>query len=211
MTTGQRAALRIGAGAAALALTIGSAIFAKERGGAPAPLAAVETLALDGAPARSSTLSIRGPELAEHIEAPNLDAHRIVTDTELRWFNGRPVRPARTVMFKVTAYSPDARSCGASADGQTATLHSVETNGMRLVAADTRVLPFGSMLTVPGYAGDAVVPVLDRGGAIKGQRLDLLFATHEDALQWGVKVIPVTIWEYADGKPAEDPRKVRGS
>src|SRR5690606_21425498 len=102
------------------------------------------------------------------------------------------------------------RSCGEFADGQTATLHSVSTNAGRLVAADTNVLPFGSMLSIPGYASDMVVPVLDRGGAIKGQRLDLLFPTHEAAIQWGVRMVPVTIWEYADGLPPDDPRKLRG-
>ncbi|GJM17847.1 MAG: hypothetical protein DHS20C14_00600 [Phycisphaeraceae bacterium] len=126
-----------------------------------------------------------------------------------RWFDGRPVRPAGTRMMKVTAYSPDARSCGDHADGQTATLHSVWTNGMRLVAADTSVLPFGSMLTIPGYAGDSVVPVLDRGGAIKGERLDLLMPSHERARAWGVRELEVTVWEYADGLPAPDPRRVR--
>ena len=95
------------------------------------------------------------------------------------------------------------------ADGKTATLHSVWTNGMRLVAADPDVLPMGSMLTVPGYAGDTIVPVLDKGGAIKGARLDVLYATHEIARTWGVPRLPVTVWEYADGLPAPDPRKER--
>jgi 3D (Asp-Asp-Asp) domain-containing protein len=182
-------------GAGAVALTVGSAIFAKERGGAPAPLAAVATLS--EAP-RATTLAISEPHIAERIDLPNPDAGRIVADTELRWFNGRPIRPARTVMFKVTGYSPDARSCGEFADGQTATLHSVETNGGCLVAADTRTLPFGSMLSIPGYAQDLVVPVLDRGGAIKGNRLDVLYPTHEIATQWGVRYIDVVVWDYAD-------------
>ncbi len=126
-----------------------------------------------------------------------------------RWFNGRPIRPARTIWMTVTAYSPDHRSCGVFADGQTATLHSVWTNGMKLVAADTRVLPFGSMISVPGYASGDVVPVLDRGGKIKGHRLDLLFPTHAAARQWGVRKLPVVVYEYADGQPAPNPRKER--
>lgn len=130
-------------------------------------------------------------------------------DTETRWFDGRPIRPSKVVVMKVTGYSPDNRSCGEFADGQTATLHSVWTNAMRLVAADPEVLPYGSMITVPGYAADQVVPVLDCGGAIKGTRLDLLFPTHERALAWGVRTIRVTVWEYADGEPAPNPRKVR--
>jgi len=111
--------------------------------------------------------------------------------------------------MKVTAYSADAASCYPFADGQTATLHSVEANGGFLVAADTDLLPFGTMLSIEGYNDGKVVPVLDRGGAIKGNRLDLLFPSHKEALQWGVKTLDVVVWEYADGKPAVDPRKQR--
>ena len=133
----------------------------------------------------------------------------VVFDAKVRWFNGRPVRPARVIWMTVTAYSPDERSCGIYADGITATLHSVTTNGHRLVAADPKVLPYGSMLTVPGYGRESIVPVLDCGGAIKGRRLDVLFPTHEQALVWGVRRIPITVWEYADGKPKDNPRKLR--
>lgn len=128
---------------------------------------------------------------------------------ETRWFDGRPVRPARVMWMTVTGYSPDSRSCGEFADGQTATLHSVWTNGMKIVAADTDVLGYGSMLTVPGYGNESIVPVLDCGGAIKGSRLDVLFPTHQQAMQWGVRQLPIVVWEYADGEPAPNPRKVR--
>lgn len=132
-------------------------------------------------------------------------------DTSIRWFNGRPARPKLVVWMTVTAYSPDSRSCGDSADGITASLHAVETNAHKLVAADTRILPLGSMISIPGYDTDRIVPVLDRGGAIKGNRLDVLFPTHEAARKWGVKKLPVTVWEYADGKPAESWRRIRDS
>jgi 3D (Asp-Asp-Asp) domain-containing protein len=109
----------------------------------------------------------------------------------------------------VTGYSPDERSCPGTADGLTATLHSVQTNNMKLVAADTSLLPYGSMLSIPGYDDQQIVPVLDCGGAIKGRRLDLLFPTHEAARKWGRQRLLVTVWEYCDGKPAENPRKLR--
>lgn len=120
---------------------------------------------------------------------------------ERRYFNGRPIRAVKTVRMRVTAYSPDHRSCGIHADGITASGYSVEANGGRLVAADRRLFPFGSLLTVPGYAGGQVVPVLDRGGAIKGSRLDVLYPTHDIARRWGVRHLDVTVWEYADGRP----------
>lgn len=114
------------------------------------------------------------------------------------YFDARPLRVARTMRMVVTAYSPDDRSCGIYADGRTAAGYSIWTHGMKLVAADTKVLPFKSVITVPGYNADQPVPVLDRGGAIKGNRLDLLFPTHEQARAWGVKTLDVTVWEYAD-------------
>ena len=49
------------------------------------------------------------------------------------------------------------------------------------------------------HDGGDPVPVLDRGGAIKGARLDVLYATHEQARAWGVQELEVAIWSYADG------------
>lgn len=133
----------------------------------------------------------------------------LVQDASVRWFDGRPVRPAYAITLKVTAYSPDERSCGTSADGITATLHSVETNGHCLVAADPKWFPAGTLLSVPGYDEGRIVPVLDVGGAIKGRHIDVLYTTHERARKWGVQKLKVTVWEYADGKPVVSPRKLR--
>ncbi len=138
----------------------------------------------------------------------------LVLEENVRWFHGRPVRPSRVLWMRVTAYSPDERSCPGTADGFTATMHCVTTNNGLLVAADPAVLPMGSMLSVPGYGTlasgeEAIVPVLDVGGAIKGERLDLLFPTHEAAMRWGVRELPVVIWQYADGKPFANPRQAR--
>lgn len=119
-----------------------------------------------------------------------------------RYYNGRPVVPHRVLRMRVTAYSPDERSCGAHADGITASGYSVETNGGHMVAADKRFFPFGSLLSIPGYADDTIVPVLDRGGAIKGNRLDVLYPTHGRARAWGVQYLYVTEWRYADGEPS---------
>jgi 3D (Asp-Asp-Asp) domain-containing protein len=205
-------------GAAVIALVMGSAVMTKRAETLPA------LVGLERAEQPNPTLNASPVPMAEPIETvPSVvesDPVEVVGVEEItesspewdlatRWFDGRPVRPARVLLMRVTAYSPDHRSCGEFADGQTATLHSVWTNGMRLAAADPKVLPYGTMLTVPGYADEEIVPVLDCGGAIKGARLDLLYPTHERALQWGVQDLRVVIWEYADGKPAPNPRKVR--
>ncbi len=132
-----------------------------------------------------------------------------ITDTTVRFFNGRPIRPVRTISMLVTAYSPDWRSCGDSADGITASLHHVSTNAHRLVAADPRLLPMGSMVSVPGYEDGRIVPVLDIGGKIKGRRLDVLYETHQRARTWGVQRLTVTVWDYADGQGKENWRAIR--
>ncbi len=113
-------------------------------------------------------------------------------------FNGRPLRKVKQLNMLTTAYSPDEKSCGKWADGFTASGYSVWTNGMKLVAADTNLLPFGTIVTIPGYNNGNPVQVLDRGGKIKGHRLDLLYPTHEIALQWGAQRLEVEVWEYAD-------------
>jgi 3D (Asp-Asp-Asp) domain-containing protein len=163
----------------------------------------------DSAAAAPPSKPSKPDPLAALAEKLDPQTRELASDPQVRWFDGRPIRPAKQMWMNVSGYSPDERSCGDSADGKTATLHSVYTNGMKLVAADTKVLPFGSLVSVTGYDDGHVVPVLDRGGAIKGNKLDLLFPTDEAARQWGRKKILVTVWEYADGKPAGDPRKAR--
>lgn len=172
-----------------LALVVMASAMATKRSAFKAPLAEI---ALGPTSARASiapTIEF-APEI-EVIQVVEFSPEQAVAGT--RWFDGRKVRPARTIWMKVTAYSPDYRSCGKFADGMTASGKSIWTNGMKLVAADTRRLPFGTMLSIPGYDGGAIVPVLDRGGAIKGARLDVLYPTHSTARKWGVRKLPVTV------------------
>lgn len=59
------------------------------------------------------------------------------------------------------------------------------------IAADTRLYPFGTILYVPGYGYGRVE---DRGGAIRGQRLDVYYRRHSTALQWGRQHLDVKVW-----------------
>jgi len=190
----------VGAYLGAASLVCWSAAAAKQSHLAPALVAVDKAPRAVEAPAEELVVSPQPvpAETAQHQErGPILDEVDPRSD-EIRYFNGRAVRPAKTYWMTVTGYSPDERSCGKWADGITASNKSVWTNAMQLVAADTRILPFGSLLTIEGYANDQIVPVEDRGGAIKGMRLDLLYPSHEEALQWGVKRLPVTVWEYIE-------------
>jgi 3D (Asp-Asp-Asp) domain-containing protein len=97
--------------------------------------------------------------------------------------------------MEVTAYCHCSKCCGPNAQGLTASGKPVSYNGGKFVAADTTVLGFGTQVVIPGYAGNAKVEVIDRGGAIKGKKLDLYFPTHEAALAWGRQQLDVTVYE----------------
>jgi 3D (Asp-Asp-Asp) domain-containing protein len=98
----------------------------------------------------------------------------------------------RTIFMEVTAYCACKKCCGPNAIGLTASGKDVTYNDGRFVAADTSVLPFGTKLVIPGYT-EKPVEVIDRGSAIKGNKLDVFFASHEDALHWGRQMVRVTV------------------
>jgi len=84
---------------------------------------------------------------------------------------------ARTMV--ATAYEPGPRSCGRHADGITATGVPARRG---VIAVDPRVIPLGSTVYVEGY-GYALAA--DVGGAIKGNKIDLCYATVRECLQFG--------------------------
>ncbi|WP_369902031.1 3D domain-containing protein [Bacillus manliponensis] len=66
------------------------------------------------------------------------------------------------------------------------------------IAADLRVFPLGTILFIPGYGYGVVA---DKGGAIKGNRLDLYYDTVEDVYsEWGKKRLHVYIVKMGNGK-----------
>lgn len=101
----------------------------------------------------------------------------------------------RTLLMEVTAYCPCTRCCGPNAQGITASGRRVDYNGGKFVAADTSILPFGTRVSIPGYHDGEIVEVIDRGGAIKGNKLDVYFDCHQVARQWGRQWLIVTIHE----------------
>lgn len=105
-----------------------------------------------------------------------------------------PLRRTRTMRMLVTAYCPCPKCCGSQSDGVTASGKGIYTNGSRFVAADARLLGFNTRLSIPGYYGGAPVSVLDRGGKIKGRRLDVFFLSHERAKRWGARWLDVTVY-----------------
>ncbi|QGT99067.1 Cell wall-binding protein [Candidatus Syntrophocurvum alkaliphilum] len=62
--------------------------------------------------------------------------------------------------------------------------------GKGIIAVDPNVIPLGTRLYVEGYGYGVAA---DTGGAINGNKIDLCFETHEEALRWGIQNIEVTI------------------
>ena len=89
--------------------------------------------------------------------------------------------------FKLTAYCACPKCCGDWSDGITY-MGTVATAG-RTVAVDPRVIPLGSTVNINGQAYIAE----DIGGAIKGNRIDVFFSSHTDALEFGVQYSTVSI------------------
>lgn len=69
------------------------------------------------------------------------------------------------------------------------------------VAADLNIFPIGTILFIPGYGYGVVA---DKGGAIKGNRIDLYFDTVEDVYKkWGKKKVKVYIVKKGNGTITE--------
>ncbi|MBE5958012.1 MAG: hypothetical protein E7254_04005 [Lachnospiraceae bacterium] len=86
--------------------------------------------------------------------------------------------------YKVTAYCGCSRCCG-KATGITAS--GTRAKAGRTIAADTSKLPFGTKVEINGHT----YTVEDRGGAINGNKIDVFFNSHQEALNWGVRYIKV--------------------
>jgi len=114
--------------------------------------------------------------------------------------------PPGAVMTKRTLLTTGYCGCGKCCDWQRKNGHIVDRAGRPkhvgitasgshasrgTIAADTRVYPFGTVMEIPGYGYGRVE---DRGGAIKGDHVDLYFGSHKEALRWGKQLLRVKIW-----------------
>jgi 3D (Asp-Asp-Asp) domain-containing protein len=132
----------------------------------------------------------RATSLSAAVTEPDAVSRTALNESEM---GGGPEQSGewRTVRMRVTAYCPCEKCCGEYADGITACGHKIRP-GDAFVAADKQY-SFGTEMLIPGYKNGQPVKVLDRGGAIRGDRLDVFFHSHEEALKWGVKYLDVKV------------------
>lgn len=87
--------------------------------------------------------------------------------------------------YRVTAYCGCAKCCGKST-GRTASGKMATAN--HTIAAPGR-FAFGTKIKINGI----VYTVEDRGGAIQGNRIDIYFASHQQALNWGSRYCEIEV------------------
>ncbi|WP_050615241.1 3D domain-containing protein [Bacillus testis] len=86
-----------------------------------------------------------------------------------------------------TAYTADCAGCS----GITATGVNLKSNpNAKVIAVDPSVIPLGSKVYVEGYG---YATAADTGGAIKGNKIDVLVPSQGAATQWGVKQVNIKI------------------
>ncbi len=103
--------------------------------------------------------------------------------------------------FTVTAYCPCALCCGKWSDGITASGKTAQAN--HTIAVDPSVIPLGTKVMIGGKTYYAE----DTGGAIKGNRIDIYFDSHRDALNFGKQMLDVYTVSGASADVESSPKK----
>ena len=110
-----------------------------------------------------------------------------------------PAEPAWTE-YEATAYCACEKCCGVwgenRPDGVVYTASGAVAQEGVTIAADWDVLPPGTVVFIDGL-GERVVQ--DRGGAIKGNAVDVYFEDHDEALVFGRQTVRLYIVEGGEG------------
>jgi 3D (Asp-Asp-Asp) domain-containing protein len=102
-----------------------------------------------------------------------------------------------TAGYESTGKNPNHPSYGITYSGV-----KVKRDLYSTIAADLNVFPIGSILFIPGYGYGVVA---DKGGAIKGNKLDLFYETVEEVYDnWGKKALEVYVVQYGNGSLTEE-------
>ncbi|MHB1651417.1 MAG: 3D domain-containing protein [Desulfitobacteriaceae bacterium] len=132
--------------------------------------------------------AVIAPELPQQPQVQDLGqsvAHTEITTKSLA-SRGAPTQRIEKRVMKVTAYTK--RDAGMNGKGITTSGQPVQEG---ITIADPPEIPLGSQIYIPTLG--KTYTVTDRGGAIKGDRLDLYFEDRGKALEFGVQDLEVYI------------------
>ena len=111
----------------------------------------------------------------------------------------KEVNSQRKLNMTVTAYTSNCKGC----TGITATQYDVRNTiyyqGYRVVAADTSIIPLYSIIEIQTKTSKLRAIVIDKGGLIKGNILDLLVDNYNDAVQFGRQEAKITVLREGEG------------
>lgn len=126
--------------------------------------------------------------LKKEIEKEIEKRKEIVVSRSSQYKNSSIPQSSRSLTVEASGYTAN---CAEGCTGITATGINLNANrNAKVIAVDPRVIPLGTKVYVEGY-GYAVAG--DTGGAIKGNKIDLHFATHNQAINWGRRTVTVKI------------------
>ena len=107
----------------------------------------------------------------------NIKEFHVIKRIDMKQFLGQ---------FKLTAYCSCAQCCGQwaanRANGVVGANGEVLTTG-NSIAVDPKIIPLGSKVEINGK----VYIAQDTGGAIKGNRIDVYYSSHQSALNFGTQ------------------------
>ncbi|MBM4760725.1 3D domain-containing protein [Bacillus sp. B15-48] len=109
-------------------------------------------------------------------------------------------------LIEATGYTAGIESTGKSPGhpeyGITYSGVKVKRDLFSTIAADLDVFPIGTILYIPGYGYGVVA---DKGGAIRGNKIDLYYDTVDDVYdEWGKKTVEVSIVKMGNGSLSEE-------
>lgn len=132
----------------------------------------------------SSNNNTRIEEMTNQRKVIDVKRNNIGTNTNIT-INGKTYK-ARKMDVKASAYTSAPSEGGAYA-----------YNGERLreghIAADLTVLPLNTKVYVPEL--NRICTVVDKGSAIKNNKIDIFMNSRQKAMQWGIKNITIYILE----------------
>ncbi len=127
------------------------------------------------------------PEAVEPAVKENEEPTQQKTEQKQETKEASTSQDGETLTVSATAYTAKCAGCS----GITATgINLLENPNMKVIAVDPNVIPLGSRVHVEGY-GEAIAG--DTGGAINGNKIDLHVPTKDEAFDWGVRTVDVTI------------------
>jgi 3D (Asp-Asp-Asp) domain-containing protein len=100
------------------------------------------------------------------------------------------------IAFTATAYCGCSKCCGKWAnnrpDGKVIGAAGVELKQGVSIAADFSVLPIGTSVDIEGLG---TYKVQDTGAAVTGNKIDIYFLNHDDAVEFGVQTVYLRVLE----------------